>query len=246
MIEYEIRQVTTNDSEWRGKFDPFLTPIARQGGTAVWSADAVTTLELLNFWQIHPSCVIFDAPRIVTPAEGEVHFEHGEVVSYVAHLERVADGPVNKATKLAFKPHVDKINTGIRARLSSGTLDDQGLRAHLLIDRDRIMSFQTSTYSETVTGTKLAHSNPAKLNATIQIPVVDSAKVDGEWVIPKEGALIVSLGTSRSKGKLIREIMPEELVVIRYRPAPGQSPTPIVPVQTTAVPKRSLKGPAAN
>ncbi len=108
------------------------------------------------------------------------------------------------------------------------------------------MSFQTSTYSEMVTGNKVAHANPAKLVGTIQIPVVDSARVDGEWVIPKEGALIVSLGASRTKGKLVREVTPEELVVIRYRPATGQSPTPIAPVQTTAAPGRNLKGPTSN
>lgn len=228
MISYEIRYVTLSDSDWRGKFDPQLKSVARQGGAAVWAADALTTRELLTYWGTNSSTNILQAPKAVTPSGGEVRFVNEQQIHYVAHLERVADGPVNKATKVAFKPEIDQVHDGIRARLSSGRVEDQGLRALIRIDSDRLQAFETSKYSE------------KGASAVIQVPVVESARVDGEWVIPKDGALIVSLGAGKSKGKIIREVRPEHLLVLSYRPAPGESPTPVEPRQaTSALPKRS-------
>ncbi|SIO58389.1 hypothetical protein SAMN05444166_5661 [Singulisphaera sp. GP187] len=261
-ISYEVRYVTMTDLDWRGKFDPKLIPVARQGGAAVWAADSATLAEWLNFCQADSRCRIVQAPKVTTPAGGEVSLTHGEVIHYVAHLERVADGPINKASKLAFKPEIAQVHNGIRTRLSSGRIEEQGLRARFLIENDRLVSFQASQYREMVNPleespvepqglfasgvNRLAQPHAASLAATIQYPVVDSARVDGEWLIPTEGALIVSLGSSLKKGKVLKEIRNEELVVIRYRPDPGASPTPIAAEQTAAVRPTRLKSPAAN
>lgn len=264
MISYEVHYVTIAGLDWRGKFCPQLTPIARQGGASVWAADAATLSEWMTFCQSDPKCNILQSPKVTTPAGGEVSLAHGESIYYVAHLERVADGPPNKASKLAFKPEIDRLHNGVRARLSLGRVEEQGLRARFVLERDRILAFQTSQYREMVTPiendkvepkgllasgvNRLAQPRAASLGGMIQIPVVDSARVDGEWLIPTDGALIVSLGGVVKPGKVLGfgEVRSEELVVIRYRPEPGQAPTPIEPEQTAATRPSRLQAPAAN
>jgi hypothetical protein len=262
MISYDVDYVTISRPDWRGKFDPRLTPVARQGGTAVWAADATTLSELLAFCRADATCNILQAPKVITPADGEVRVLHGEDIHYVAHLERIADGPVNQSTRLAFRPEIDQVHNGVRTRLSSGRVEEQGLLARFTIERDRLTGFQTSKYTEMVIPdgknqvepegllasgvNRLAQPRAASLSATIQIPVVESARVDGEWVIPTDGALLVSLGSSIKKGKVLGEVRNEELVVIRYRPEPGQSPTPIEPEPTVAAQPHRLRNPAAN
>ena len=234
-ISYEIQYVTTSDPDWRGKIDPMLKPLTRQGGSSVWSADDSTVRALLSLWSDHVTCNILQAPKAVAPEGDEVRIVNEQQIHYVAHLERIADGPVNKATKLAFKPEIDQIHDGVRIRLSSGRVEGQGLRALVAIDSDRVVSFRTSRYSEAVVPANPDHARPATLNATIQVPVIDSARVVGEWLIPRDGALIVSLGDSRSEGRLVRTVRPEELVVIRFRPVPGPaSPTPIERTSATS------------
>lgn len=251
MISYEVRFVTTNDLDWRGQFDPSLKPVARQGGAAAWSADAATTRALFTHWQENTSTNIMMAPRAVTPSDGEVRVVNELRVNYVAHLERVADGAVNKATALAFRPEVDQVRDGIRAQFSAGRLEDQGLRARVAIDLDRLVHFRTATYSETVYPAVTPgddsprQSRPTGLAATIQVPVVDSSRIDGEWVIPKDGALIVSMGIEAT-GKVFKKSRSEKLLVISYRPEPGQEPAPIDPIKTTSATADRSKAPAGN
>ena len=253
MIAYEVRFLSTTSLDWRGKLDPKLRPVARQGGAVVWSVDAATLKELHMYIQKDIAFNLVSAPMIVTPAGGEVSVVNEHSIKYVAHLERIADGPVNQATKIAFKPEVDEVHSGIRARFSSGKVTDQGMLAHVVIDKDLLQGFSTSNYTEEVqTGVnRLGRSTTSRISSQIQIPKVESARVDGEWVIPKDGALIVSLGASprnvKSKG-LVRETNREDLVMIQFRPMPGAVPTPASPspMPNTAARPGRLKNPSAN
>ncbi|MHC5539448.1 hypothetical protein ACYOEI_14620, partial [Singulisphaera rosea] len=149
-ISYDVRYVSTNQMGWRGKFDPRLRPLARQGGTAIWAVDQSTVEEILAYCEGDPAAKVVNAPKVSAQGDGEVRFDQGENIHYVAHLERIADGPVNHATRLAFRPEIAELHNGVVTRLSSGKVEGEGLRASVAIDRDRLVSFQTTSYTETV------------------------------------------------------------------------------------------------
>jgi hypothetical protein len=261
MISYEIRYLTMGGLEWRGQFDPRLRPIERQGGAVVWAVDSVTLRQLLEHCQSDARCNVLQAPKVVAPSGDEVRVINEEAIHYVAHLDRVADGPPNEATRIAFKPEVDQVHNGVRTFLSSGQLEEEGLRTQIAISRDRVQGFHTASYTEQLrpadrdnqaskgllaSGVKrLVQGGPTSLAGTIQIPVVDSSRVDGEWVIPKDGALIVGVGVS-PKTMRGRQALTDDLVVISYHLAEGVPPTPAVPAKDTAARPSPLRGPAAN
>lgn len=222
---YMLSYVTVSDSNWRGRHDPGLTPLGRQGNAVVWAVDGATLHDLIADWQSNARANILQAPKVTTPLNGVAEYRDVIEHRYVAHLERVADGPVNQATRLAFHPKVDVIQEGVQARLGQARLESEGLRTQVAIEADRLVEIQTATYSESVVRDARTAEPSRKdgvertqLNSQVQIPVVDSTRVNGEWVIPKGGALVVSLRPSRVQGKLIREVRPEEILVIQYEP----------------------------
>jgi hypothetical protein len=186
-----------------------------------------------------------------------VSIRNTQSIHYVAHVERDSDGPIDHAaTRIAFIPLVDHIESGIRTELSSGQLTDDGLRAHVAVNLDRLLEMKSVSHSEAyplamskepssplAAGlARLVHgSERDRLQATVQVPVVDSAHVDGEWVIPKNGVLVVALGPRT--GNPGSRWTTEELVMIGYRPTPDEAPTPASP---SAQAQRPLRGPAAN
>ena len=168
-----------------------------------------------------------------------------ETVQYVASLKRVADGPPNQSTRLAFEPQVDKVHNGVRVNILSSELKGQKLFARVVIDENRLVAIHTVKYTENVQPKpgidpevsrasfldKLNPTHgphPAAINATIQVPEVDSRRVEGEWLIPSDGALLVSLGPRALHERGFLKGYEEHLIAITARPLaePAQTTIP--------------------
>jgi hypothetical protein len=248
-IGYEVRYVAMGSLDWRGRFDTRLRPVARRGGAAVWSADAATFRDLLTYCQEEPHCNVIQAPKAVAPAGGAIRVVSETSRHYVAHLKRRADGPVDRATKVAFEPELDEVREGLSLLLSHGQPADAGLLARVALDETRFVAFHTATHSEAI---EVRHEESLvpgldestvrqvpvlnrlfrnvgigrqRISAQIQVPEVVSTRVEGEWLIPKDGVLIVGLGPCSRPGKGGQETLQDRLVVIGYRPVPT-SPAP--------------------
>ena len=76
-----------------------------------------------------------------------------------------------------------------------------------------------------------------QINAQIQIPEVVSKRIEGDWMIPSEGALLVSMGPNTRRDKGLRHVYEERLVAITASRAPDP------PIVTVPSPARS-KAPA--
>ena len=100
---------------------------------------------------------------------------------------------------------MDKVHSGVRVNILSSQLKDRKLFAKVVIQENRLMAVHTVRYTETVqpkpgtdpevTKTSLLDrlnpnhgSHPAAINATIQVPEVDTRRIEGEWLIPSDGA----------------------------------------------------------
>jgi hypothetical protein len=248
MVAFEIRDIRVSSPDWRGKLIVRMQPVTRQEGTAVWSLDSAGLRELLDLCQTDLRNNVLQAPKMTTRVGDPARMTSEETVQYVASLKRVADGPPNQSTRLAFEPQIDKVHNGVRVRILSSHLKGQNLFARVVIDENRLVAIHTVKYTETVQpkpGTDpevtkasfLDLLNPnhgphaAAINATIQVPEVDSRRVEGEWLIPSDGALLVSLGPRAHERGFLKGYE-EHLIAITARPVAERQETPVRPPVT--------------
>lgn len=223
LISYEARIVRVGSIDWRGKYDGRLKPVGRQGGAVVWTASAATLKDLLTDWAADPATNVAQAPQMIAHAGDRVTVESRNQVHYVGHLERVDNGPAGAATSFALEPEVAQVGDGLRAELSAGRLADDGLRTRLTVELERLRDMLTTTRKELLETPDATGRGKTQfaLNGQIQVPRVDLSRVEGEWVVPRDGVLIVGLGPRTiSSGRMGREQVGEDLMVIGYRLMP--------------------------
>jgi hypothetical protein len=237
MIAFEIRDIRVTSPEWRGKFQTRMQVIARREAAAVWALDQAGFEQLLEHCAADPRTTVAQAPRMVTSIGGPARMTSEETVQYVAAVKRVADGPPNQATRLAFEPQVDKVHNGVRVNVLTSQLKGNVLFARLVVEENRVLAIHSTTYSEIVRPGRdadravvrtsfLERLNPAQgpsptaIKATIQIPEVDSRRIEGEWFVPSNGALLVSLGPRGGGEKSFLRSYEEHMVAITARPVP--------------------------
>ncbi|WP_435006170.1 hypothetical protein P12x_003812 [Tundrisphaera lichenicola] len=260
-ISCQIRILTMNGLEWRSAYYSRLQPVARQGTSAIWTADRALgekmTAEALTS-TVTPVCT--------NPGETKVDFQ--AKTHYVGHEERVADGPINQATAVAWKPEVAVVEEGFHAVVSGRKLD-QGVLSRIRIEESHIkaMHFVNVTetvrkldgpaaYSKLTTGEILNQffqnvslkltgefrvigirgdgdalskvemvetlGEPGqKITVQHSIPEISHARVEGEWLIPKDGVLLVSLGVDTVAEPNGKAAVRERIAVIEVEPAPA-------------------------
>jgi hypothetical protein len=247
-VSFEIREITVASPEWRGRMLASLQPVARQEGAAVWALDEAGIKDLLTHCQADPRCRVAQAPAMTARIGEPVRMSSETAHNYVAHLKRVSDAPPNQGTQIAFQPEVDKVHSGVRVSVLSSELRGQALFAKIVIEENRLVAFHTAEYAEGVKSKppadpalaraslrNLARLNPAhgpepaRIKATIQVPEVDSRRVEGQWLVPGDGALLVSLGPCTRHDGMLRRQYEEKLIAITARPAGGEAPVPTRP-----------------
>ena len=242
LVAFEIREIRVASPDWRGRLMPQLQPVARQEGAAVWALAPATLTALLEICQADARSNVLQAPKLVAHVGDHARMTNEEEVPYVAFLKRQADGAPNQSTKLAFEPQVEKIHNGVRVEILSSELKGTALLARVLIEENRLMALHNTHYREGVkpkpgTDPEVARASflnrlspnheprPATVNATIQVPEVDSRRIEGQWLIPSDGALLVSLGPRGGHEKgLIKTAYEEHLIAITARPADREAP----------------------
>ncbi len=237
-----------------------MRPVTRQEACAVWLLDEAAFRELLEICQTDTRSQVLQAPKMTTRIGDPARMTSEETVQYVASLKRVADGPPNKSTRLAFEPEVDKVHSGVRVNIPTSQLKGQNLFVKIVIEENRLVAMHTVKYTETVqpkpgtdpevTQTSLLgrlnpnHApHPTAINGTIQVPEVDSRRVEGEWLIPSDGALLVSLGPRAVHERGFLKGHEEHLIAITARPVTGQAATQPSPASTQPLPAAGQSAP---
>ena len=244
VVAFEIRDIRVSSPEWRGKLILRMQPVTRQEGGVLLRGVNTSPKELLDLCQADPRSNVLQAPTMSARVGDPARMTSEETHQYVASVKRVADGPPNRATKLAFEPQLDKVHNGVRVNILSSQLKGQNLFARVVIDENRLVAIHTVKYTEAVQpkpgadpevsrASFLDRLNPnhgpraAAMNATIQVPEVDSRRVEGEWLIPSDGALLVSLGPRALHDRGFQQKGYEEhLIAVTARPfaEPAQAP----------------------
>jgi len=244
MVVFEIRDIRVSSPEWRRKLILRMQPVTRQEGTAVWSLDTASFREFLELCLADPRNNVLQAPKMTARVGDPARMTSEETVQYVASLKRVAGGPPDQATKMVFEPQLDKVHKGVRINVLSSQLKGQNLFARVVIDENRMVAIHTVKYTEAVQpkpgadpevsrASFLDRLNPnhgphaTAINATFQVPEVDSRRVEGEWLIPSDGALLVTLGPRAVLERGIQKGYEEHLIAITARPLAERAQAPV-------------------
>lgn len=219
-VATQVRVLEMKGVGWRGPAHARLRVVAQQGGTTVWTADREAIAAILE-----AADSVTMTPRVVSNPMAEAVVHASTTRRFVAQLGRVADGPVNKATAVAYQPQIESVQDGCRVHVQGRALD-QGVLASVRIDDARFVAFHTVACPEQVNA-KAEGGKAQTISGCYQVPDVLTANVTGEWLIPKDGALLISTGAHTLPEGKKKSVVCERLVVIEAKPAPA--PAAIMP-----------------
>jgi hypothetical protein len=208
-VVFEIREISLGSPDWRGAMQPMLNPIAREESVAAWAVDGDGMRRLMEICQQDTRSNIVMAPKMAARLGEPVRMTNETKVEYIAHIKRLSDAPPNQGTRVAFEPQADEVHEGVRVLLTETRRKGPALYARVLVQSNTLLGMLTTHYEESVGPAEadpgvvkasfLQKLNPdlpqpASIRGTIQIPEVASRRIEGDWLIPSDGAIVVSMG----------------------------------------------------
>ncbi len=209
-ITCQVEMMTIEGLGWRSAAYSRMKPAARQGAATIWTADRSlkATLEASSVGRS------IKAPKVTTATDAVASVNSDVTQNYIRHVERVSDGPINGASQLAFKPEVATLCEGFSAQFA-GRRFDQGVMAKVKINESHVGALHTLLLHEetkpvpvafpaSITPFDLARhivqtihlTKQLKWATTVQVPEVFTSKVEGEWFIPNDAILLISMGVN--------------------------------------------------
>jgi hypothetical protein len=227
-ISYRLRVVEIEGLEWRQAGFGRFSEVARRGPVTIWTASNHAAQPLID----RASKVVASPPRVTSFANAAAHFSSRTNRSLVTRVSWSDEEP---------KLSSEAIREGFAATIAGRKLD-QGILVQVVIDDTEIRSvhdvkLSRSCPSSTCTADD-AKGCPAKTGpgesacrqdsapaSTIQVPEVASQQVDGEWLIPNDGVLVVGLGVHTVGGKDGKAVVRERLMVLEAKSDPDVART---------------------
>ena len=195
MVVFQVQVVEMSVLDWRSKHQTKLTAATDHDRAGVWTAPAALVSELVKASSSTPTRV-----KLVADSEKFAHFQQRG-----NQTNALTDAPQTSPSK------TEKSREGIAATLMGRKLD-QGVLTKIVIEETRVLA---------------THKVPTVVNdhfpvdASLQqvsIPEVATAEVAGEWLIPNDGALILSLGVHTVADAESKAVVKERLALIEANP----------------------------
>jgi hypothetical protein len=249
---YQVRILTLDGLDWRTSSYPRLQRVAYQGTSTIWTSDRALAASLADRAK-------GDSPCHTIMAVGEASMMKADAVNYIAAMDRVADGPMNQSSAIAFMPRPEKLEERFFIRVAGRKLD-QGVLTKIEIEETHVDIIHDVPQSETLVPpasksaknvTELGRDvlnvilsatsdvpQATAITSSVQIPEISQASVSGEWLIPNDGVLLVSLGVKTAADDKGKAVVRERIAVIEAcagAVCPGVRATPVTPaVDATA------------
>jgi hypothetical protein len=218
-ITYETWVVEMDGLCWRETMGHDLQLVSRQGGATVWTAPEVVVKPLLDRMAETSKDRLVRVPRVTASSQSVATIATNERRKVATKLTRHADGPVDHASAVAYTPEFEEVRTGFRVTMAGRKLD-QGVLTKLDAEETRVAAIHKVKVCETVSGKGHPDAaGPCTLNATVEVPELIQGSVSGEWLIPAEGVLIISLGAHTTAGPEGKAEVHERLMIVQAWPA---------------------------
>ncbi len=239
-IRYTVRFIETEGMGWRQAAFTHLTPVTRQGGATVWTAPGNVKQRLLEQALKDRDSRPVQTPEIHAWSGSPVHFSIHNSRSLVTQVawdgddrpepgkpETVRTGPVGTMTGR-------KIDQGILVQL---VLQDTDVRSvhHVnisgpgehpcqaattapvqpqsFVGQGKAAGLYAYTYQLSVNNVSSTKTDDAR-TVSIEVPEIASEEIAGEWLIPKDGILLVSFGPHTIAGKDGKAVVRERLAIL--------------------------------
>jgi hypothetical protein len=208
MITYQYQILEMRGLEWRAALYPQLQPVAHQGSATIWTAPGcvVTTL-------VEKAERVVATPRVTANPQMKATVVQNKTRHFVSDMTRVTDNQVTTASFVGFAPRIDEATEGYSV-VVSGRKIDQGVLTHFAIDDKQIVAVHPVKLTEVRETDKKQWD---KLSATIQVPEFARVEVAGEWLIPNDGVLVVSLGAHTVADEKGKAVVRERLALVEAR-----------------------------
>ena len=250
-IACEVQMMTVEGLDWRNSAYSQLKPAARQGSATIWTADR-SLKPILERRGVKST----KAPKVTTTADAVATVNSDQTQNYISHIERVSDGPINGGTTVAYQPEVGTMREGFNA-IYSGRRIQQGVLARVKLTESHVGSLHTIKLTEQLKGAapepvsldtpfgvvgevekRLIGPTVTTLATTVQIPEVFQSEVAGEWFVPKDGFLLISMGVNTVADAHGKAVVQERLAILDFtqpeplNAAPATAMTPACRVET--------------
>jgi hypothetical protein len=227
-MTYQVRVLTLDGLDWRTSSYSRLQPVAHQGTSTIWTADRALAASLLDRAK-------GSSPCHTIMAVGEAVMTKADAVNYIAAVGRVADGPVNQSSAIAFVPRPEQLEERFSIKVEGRKLD-QGILTKMVLEETHVDVIHGVPQTETLVPPAAKGSKNAlqlgqevrdfiltaipsipqstSITSSVQIPEVTRASVAGEWLIPNDGVLIVSLGVKTAADEKGMAVVRERVAII--------------------------------
>lgn len=228
----QVRFLEMDGLSWRSELHAKLEPVARRGGATIWTAGREVVPALLE-----RSAGTVEVPKVTADAGSPARIATATSRPYVARVNRMGDGPVGHASRVAFVPEIDAVPDGIRLQFA-GRPVDQGVFARVAIEETRLLRLHDVSLREGIKPKDEA-IKPAEIRPQYQVPEVAIDRVEGEWLIPSDGVLIVSLGVRSGAGATGEPSVRERLALVEAAPRADSDASYPVPTSLPPCPPRT-------
>jgi hypothetical protein len=213
-ISYEVQVVTTPAAEWREAFYRHCKRVGREGRSTVWTIDEKNVAELMTRMSGAHSTNLLMAPKITAFADATATVDTTHRRWFVVDMDRIADAPPDHAGAIALKPSAEEVVEGVTLSVK-GRRMAEGVRAHVKVDSTWVAHVAKAMTSETIENKAFGKTS---LSASIEMPQVVEAKVDGDYEIPAGRQMLASLGTALIVDDRGKPVVMERLLLIAARP----------------------------
>ena len=188
--------------KWREKVADRLEVLEQVDSQTVWTVPSNKVAEEIRSM----AAVMTLSPKVTTFHRATAFIQAEETLNYVASVK-----PIHEGDGVAFFPKVQELKYGGKVDIS-GTIKPDGILTKAVVKDRHLMGIETSIIK--------AHpkNDPSHtINGTYQIPQLVKSEISGEWFVPTDGALVMSLGTHTETGRFGFSKIRERLVIIEPR-----------------------------
>lgn len=280
-IRYSVRFVEVEGLGWRDTALARMTPVTRQGAATVWTAPSDVAKRLISCAAKSPSARVTEVPKVTAFSGATAHITtRASTRQFVTQVAWDRDQGTGEARS-------ESVRTGWAVTMAGRKLD-QGILVQMVLQDTQILAVHRVALSgkpaPTDPAAKKASYDPLKTGAdaapccssatggsccavseapkaAVEVPEIGSQEVAGEWVIPKDGVLLVSFGPHTVADKDGKAVIRERLAIVEADEAaapigatvPHQAPwgspvyrvVPVLPAPTAMAAAPAMASPSA-
>ena len=199
---FHIAVLEMDGLKWREKVVDRLELLEQVDSQSVWTVGSSKDADEIR----NLAAVMTMAPKVTTFHRATATIKAEDTLNYVASVK-----PIQEGEGVAFMPKAQELKYGSKVEVT-GTIRPEGILTKAVVSDRHLLGIDTSLVK--------AHpkNNPSQaINGTYQIPQLLKSEISGEWLVPNDGALVISLGTHTETGRFGFSKIRERLVVIEPR-----------------------------